>query len=157
MERFKLKVPPVVWFAFSLLLMWWFSRILPVLAFRFPGQGLLALGCAFTGISIAMSGVATFREAQTTVDPLSPEKAASLVRDGIYSHTRNPMYLGMTIVQVGYFFHLGSFASVFPVIGFVFVMTHLQIIPEERALGEIFGGEYEVYKNKVPRWLWLKI
>lgn len=116
-------------------------------------QELLALGCAFTGLTVALLGVATFRRAQTTVDPLTPQKAASLVRDGIYSHTRNPMYLGMTLVQVGWFFHLGSLVSLFPVLGFVVVMTHLQIIPEERALGEIFGGEYEVYKNDVPRWL----
>lgn len=153
MERLKLKVPPIIWCAFSLSLMWWLSARLPLLTFCFPKQDLLALGCVFTGFSVALSGVATFRKARTTVDPLAPQKAASLVRDGIYSHTRNPMYLAMTLVQIGWFLHLGSYVSVFPVLGFVLVMTQLQIVPEEKALGQIFGREYDLYRAEVPRWI----
>ncbi|MEO0364159.1 MAG: methyltransferase [Pseudomonadota bacterium] len=48
-----------------------------------------------TGIGVAATGVAQFRLNKTTVNPLQPEKASTLVTSGIYRITRNPMYLGL--------------------------------------------------------------
>jgi protein-S-isoprenylcysteine O-methyltransferase Ste14 len=58
----------------------------PTVALRVLG-GLLAI----FGIGVADAGVAAFRRARTTVDPRYPERASSLVADGVYRWTRNPM------------------------------------------------------------------
>ena len=152
MKSLRLRIPPLVWCLLSLSLMSWLAGIFPCRTFRIPAQGLFAVGFAFMGVTIALLGVANFRKSQTTVDPVHPHRTAHLVRDGVYRHTRNPMYLGMTLVQIGWFLHLGSLSSFLPIVGFVSVMTSLQIIPEEEALLEIFGEEYETYKAEVRRW-----
>lgn len=153
MRMFRLKVPPLVWCLLCLWLMWWLTRILPFGSFTLPGQPLLALGFGLAGLASAFFGVAGFRRAQTTVDPRSPGKTVSLVRGGIYSLTRNPMYLGMLFVQLGWFLQLGYLVAFLPVLAFLAIMTYLQIIPEEEALWELFGEEYETYRSEVPRWL----
>lgn len=53
------------------------------------------------GIAVAILGVKEFVAQQTTVNPLDPNRATSLVISGVYQLTRNPMYLGMLIVLLG--------------------------------------------------------
>lgn len=113
----------------------------------------LARGLVLAGFGVALSGVLSFRRHRTTVNPMNPERASSLVRLGIYRYTRNPMYLGMLLLLGGWFFHLQNLAAgVFPPF-YVAVLTELQIRPEERALTELFGEEYEGYLRATPRWL----
>src|SRR5678815_1380789 len=90
-------------------------------------------------------GVLAFRKASTTVDPRSPENTSQIVRSGIYRFTRNPMYLGMLIVLIAWMAWLSNVgAGVVPVL-FALYITRWQIVPEERALAQKFGAEYEAY------------
>ena len=66
-----------------------------------------ALALAALGAGVCLAGVASFRRARTTVNPLVPEQASSLVQAGIYRHTRNPMYLGFAILLVAWAALLG--------------------------------------------------
>jgi protein-S-isoprenylcysteine O-methyltransferase Ste14 len=68
------------------------------------------------------------------VNPLSPEKAKSLVDSGIFSVSRNPMYVGLLLISAGWALWLGSLANIAVIALFVFVITNLQIKPEEDAL-----------------------
>ncbi len=105
------------------------------------------------GIAVMSAGVLAFREANTTVDPRSPEDTSQIVGSGIYRFTRNPMYLGMLVVLIAWMAWLANVgAAVGPAL-FALYITRWQIVPEERVLREKFGVEYEAYRRSVRRWL----
>ena len=104
------------------------------------------------GFVILISAVRLFRNDKTTVNPLSPEQATKLVTNGIFKYSRNPMYLGMAFV-------LGSIAAFYNPIGgiilialFFVYITKFQIIPEERAMRDLFSDEFDRYIKVTRRW-----
>ena len=105
------------------------------------------------GTLCALMGIVAFRIKSTTVDPLNPDKASSLVTHGIYQYTRNPMYTGMAMVLLGGVIRIGSPLGVLAVLFFVWYLTQFQIKPEEEALRTLFKEEYENYCQKVRRWV----
>ncbi|MGH8122848.1 MAG: methyltransferase family protein, partial [Rudaea sp.] len=112
-----------------------------------------SLAIVLLGVACSAAGILSFRRARTTVDPTKPEQASSLVKTGIYRVTRNPMYLGLTLVLVAWAAFLSSAWALLGVAGFVLYMSRFQIAPEERALASLFASEYEAYKASVRRWL----
>lgn len=111
--------------------------------------GLLALA----GIYIIQIAGVSFRRARTTVRPDRPEISTSLITTEIYGITRNPIYLGMTLILLGWATFLLNLASFGIVLFFVAYIWRFQIVPEERALTLLFKNKYKSYKSKVPRWL----
>jgi protein-S-isoprenylcysteine O-methyltransferase Ste14 len=105
------------------------------------------------GVFFCAAGVVSFKLAKTTVDPLKPDAASSLVRSGIYRFSRNPMYVGFALLLIAWAAYLGYFLSLAGVIAFVFYMNRFQIVPEERALAAKFPAEFAEYRLKVRRWL----
>lgn len=94
-----------------------------------------------------------FRSRGTTVDPLRPERATSLVVSGPFTFTRNPMYVGMAGVLVSHAVLRGSLKALPPAAAFVLLIDRVQIPPEEAAMASLFGADYEAYRSRVPRWL----
>lgn len=90
---------------------------------------------------------------RTTVDPLHPEKASSLVTTGIYQYTRNPMYVGMAFVLIGGLIRIGNPLCLAGVLFFIWYLDRFQIRPEEEALKKQFGEEFEQYCERVGRWV----
>tara|TARA_B100000700_G_scaffold60889_1_gene66648 strand:- start:3968 stop:4414 length:447 start_codon:yes stop_codon:yes gene_type:complete len=142
--------PPLVTLVFALSI--YFSRgMFPAVEAQYSSYfGIFLL---LLGFFILISAVRLFRKDKTTVNPLSPEQATKLVTGGIFKHSRNPMYLGMGFV-------LGSMAVFFNVIGgiilislFCVYITKFQIIPEERAMSELFSEEFDRYVQKTRRWI----
>jgi protein-S-isoprenylcysteine O-methyltransferase Ste14 len=153
MPASRLKIPPVVTGLLLGGLMWAAARTAPDFGFMLPARRIGALLLALTGVGIALLGVISFRRARTTVNPLHPEAASTLVVSGVYRFTRNPMYLGLLLVLLGWaVFLANALAFVFPAI-YVPLMNRLQILPEERALAEKFGAGFADYKSQVRRWL----
>jgi protein-S-isoprenylcysteine O-methyltransferase Ste14 len=105
------------------------------------------------GVGLSVAGVRSFRRAQTTLNPTKPQEASSLVTTGIYRVTRNPMYLGLSLVLLAWTVFLSSAWALLGVAAFVLYINRLQIAPEERALSQLFGSEYTAYQAKVRRWL----
>ncbi|HWA11516.1 MAG TPA: isoprenylcysteine carboxylmethyltransferase family protein [Burkholderiales bacterium] len=108
---------------------------------------------AATGIAFDLLGLLAFRRARTTVNPLRPEKASSLVTGGIYRVTRNPMYVGMALVLLAWAAHLSALLPFAGIAAFVAYITRFQIRPEERALDALFGQSFADYAARVRRWL----
>ena len=147
------KVPPPIVALLLGALMWGFARISPSIQIEPMLRIAGALALVVLGIAVALSGAIAFRRSKTTTNPLKPTAASSLVVGGVYRHTRNPMYLGVAIVLVGWAVYL---AAPTPLLGppiFILFITRFQIIPEELALTEIFGQQFIAYKNAVRRWL----
>ena len=101
----------------------------------------------------SLAGVIEFRRARTTVDPTRPEHSSAIVSGGIYSLTRNPMYLGFLLILAAWAAWLGNLPACLALLAFVQYMNRFQIAPEERVLGARFGAPYEAYRQRVRRWL----
>jgi len=144
--------PPVVGIVFALGMLacarWW-----PTLAVRFPGQAPLAALALAAGLGVVGVAVAHFVRARTTVDPLHPAAASSLVTGGVFRVTRNPMYLGMALALAALAVWLGHAVAALLPLGFMLYITRFQIAPEERALRAHFGEEFDAYARRVRRWL----
>jgi protein-S-isoprenylcysteine O-methyltransferase Ste14 len=107
----------------------------------------------FMGLGVASAGVISFRQAKTTLNPTIPGSASSLVVSGVYRLTRNPMYLGLLLVLLGWGVFLSNALALVLIPAFVVYMNRFQISPEERALTSLFPQVFFAYKAKVRRWL----
>jgi protein-S-isoprenylcysteine O-methyltransferase Ste14 len=148
----ELKVPPVAVGVLTAGAMAAAARW-PQLEFTLPWRTPLALAIALAGVAVAAAGVVAFRRRRTTVDPRTPERASAIVEDGVYRISRNPMYVGMFAVLIGWALILSSWAGVAMLPAFVIYMNRFQILPEERALSDRFGDAYLDYTRRVRRWL----
>ena len=152
----KLKIPPPVYMLLMAVLMWLLDRVLPIIELiHTPWNKLGFLPIIFALFADGMSLMQFFRS-HTTVNPMHPEKAATLVTTGMYQITRNPMYVGLLLLLIGWAFLLGSFSPFFMLPVFIVVITSQQITPEEKSLEENFGQQYLDYK-KMVKTLVLKI
>jgi len=113
----------------------------------------LAIGLTLTGIFIAVLGILRFREKRTTVNPLRPEEASSLVTSGVFRFTRNPMYLGLALIAFGWGIYLGSIWALSGVIMLVLFINRFQVQPEERAMHKLFDQEFKDYCKRTRRWI----
>lgn len=146
----KRKILPPIWLILLLLLVFMADRWMPL--YKFP-VSLEALSASSTvvGLVIIFWPAASFARAKTGMVPFSD--ATSLVTGGLYRITRNPMYLGMTLILLGGALKLGTIGALLPVPLFPLVIQNRFIIPEERFLEETFGDEYRAYCQRVRRWL----
>mgnify|MGYP001812509865 CR=1 FL=1 len=153
MTTLETRFPPVALALTIGFLMWIADRSLPQFAFLLPIRGLLAVTSGAFGAVIGIAGVIEFRRAQTTVNPLRPYAAGSLVVTGVFAWTRNPMYLGLALGLLGWSLWLGNFAAVALLPVFVAYLSRFQIFPEEEVLERHFGTEFTEYRNRVRRWI----
>jgi protein-S-isoprenylcysteine O-methyltransferase Ste14 len=110
--------------------------------------GLPLLGA---GLLLFLSSLRTMRHAGTHVRPDKP--TSSLVVEGPYRFTRNPIYLGFTLFYGGITVFANSLPSAL-LLPFVLVVMRRGVIErEERYLERIFGEEYLRYKARVRRWV----
>ena len=107
----------------------------------------------FSGLSIVILSFYSFKKQKTTINPLNLKKSSSLVTCGLYKYTRNPMYLGMLLIILAASFSYNLYGGIFFSVIFVVFITTFQIIPEEKALKNMFGKLYIQYKNTTRRWL----
>jgi protein-S-isoprenylcysteine O-methyltransferase Ste14 len=149
----ELKIPPVALVLVFALLMWMSARHLGRMNFQIPFQRMLAWTMGILGMGICTLGILEFKRARTTVNPTKPQSTSSLVRSGIYRHTRNPMYLGFLFILAGWAIVMANVVAFAVLPGFVIYMNRFQIIPEERALTSIFGGEFKGYCSTARRWI----
>lgn len=153
MNRLENRIPPPLVAILIALLMGVAARLLPSVAIA-PGYRVVsAIAVLLLGLSVCLAGVWAFRRAQTTVNPLRPDRASALVDTGIYRYTRNPMYLGFSLVLVAWALALASPLTLLGIVAFVWYMNRLQIGPEERALSRLFGEPFSRYCQRVRRWI----
>ena len=102
---------------------------------------------------ILLDGAATrlFRRNDT---PMLPWQASrTLVTDGPYRFTRNPMYLGMVCLYIGIVIAFGLMWGLLWLPLVVLAVDRLVIAREEPYLERAFGDDYRRYKARVRRWL----
>ncbi len=152
LKSLETKIPPPMLTALFVFCMWVSDQYLPGSVLDEAVRLSMAIGLASFGALFSILGVVSFVKAKTTVNPLQPEKAGTLVTTGIYQYTRNPMYLGMLCVLLAWGMFLANGFSLVLAVLFVPVLNFLQIIPEEKAMELNFREHYTTYKAKVRRW-----
>lgn len=138
--------------------------ILPYLIVRSEhtdGSSALAapIGLVISGAVLWLSGltllIATVRMfiliGRGTIMPWDPTR--KLITGSLYGHVRNPMILGVLILQIGTASMFASTGVTALAVIFFVVNTVYFIISEEPGLEKRFGAEYAEYKRNVPRWL----
>lgn len=145
-------LPPPLLFAVPLIAGLWLNQrypLLPPTTSRVPqwlGMALIAAGAAH-----ALTSIMLFVTSRTTIIPHG--HASTFVQGGAYRWTRNPMYVGLTLVYVGTSVLM---TAVWPILFLLLPLMILDqaIIPmEERHLEQAFGADYVAYKSRVRRWL----
>ncbi|MCK5214038.1 MAG: isoprenylcysteine carboxylmethyltransferase family protein [Candidatus Omnitrophica bacterium] len=102
------------------------------------------------GLAMLLKGV-FFRMAARGFKKANSRQGQGLVMRGLYSYTRNPMYLGTFLIGAGFacivwpWWMLPIFAGLF------YMRFNVQVVKEEKHLRKFFGKEYEDYCDKVPR------
>ena len=110
------------------------------------GSVLFCLGAAIAGW-----GWMLFHKAGTTRVP--GQASTTLVTSGPYRLTRNPMYVGLAIAYLG---EAGILRHLWPVVLLPLIGAYLNwvVVPvEEARLHEVFGSEYDTYRERVRRWI----
>jgi protein-S-isoprenylcysteine O-methyltransferase Ste14 len=153
MRTLEHKIPPPIVAVIVGAAMWALSRISPALPLDSHLRFAVAVAFATFGMIVAGSGMLAFRRARTTINPIKVEEASSIVTSGVYRRTRNPMYVGLTLLLLGWTVFLATPWAVLGPVFFVLFITRFQIVPEERVLTSKFGREYTDYQDHVRRWL----
>jgi len=150
-DHAAVKIHPPVLLLIHMLGVYLLNRFLP-LPFTFPN----ILKCAgyalvFLGIGLAFSAASRFMQAHTTLDPHG--SVSTIVTNGIYHFTRNPIYLGFVCMLIGFPFIFESYWGLIMSPVFILLMNLLVIQHEEAYLEKKFGETYTSYKSRVRRWL----
>lgn len=153
MKVLENKIPPPLVGLLIGLGMWVLSTVTPVILLTNIVKSVLVIGFIVLGIFFDLAGIISFRKAKTTVNPLKPNTASSLVTSGIYQVTRNPMYVGFVAFLLAWASFLGSAWALILIPLYMLYIQRFQIAPEERALTALFKEEFTQYKARVRPWL----
>jgi protein-S-isoprenylcysteine O-methyltransferase Ste14 len=110
-------------------------------------------GSAVALAGLLLIGAARVWFARTGQSPVPWKPSPELIVQGIYRKTRNPVYVGMTLFQLGLGAALDNpWISAFALIGLIVVHV-IAIRPEERYLAQKFGESYLRYQKSVHRYI----
>lgn len=144
-----LGIPPT-YFYLSIILIVVFYFLFPEWnVIMFP-HNLVGLVLLVVGIWLIAASYLSFQKYGTTE---RFEKSKKLVTSGLYSFSRNPMYLGSVIFLFGLAVLFGNAISIFVPVLFFFVIDKIFIPYEEVKAGREFGKKYKNYRKRVRRWV----
>jgi len=147
----RIDIPPV-WLVGFALLAWIQGRYL-ALGLSLEGgltdllSGLLIGG----GILFAVLAIVEFRRHRTTVIP--HEIPSALVQSGIYTRSRNPIYVGDVLILIGLILRFDAVFSLILVPVFVWLLERRFILPEEDRLRRAFRADFARYERQTRRWI----
>ena len=146
-------IPPPLLYVLTFLAAVLIQKKIPIADTWFHRQSIKAAGFILlvAALFFLFRSLRQFFKTKNTVVLIKP--ASSLQTTGIYSITRNPMYLGLAIVYLAISCFIGNWWNIilFPVL--ILIVQEYIIKREEKYLEIEFGEQYDEYKRKVRRWL----
>jgi protein-S-isoprenylcysteine O-methyltransferase Ste14 len=133
----------VVWGIDSLILIFFRYSTVLVNVISFP----LLLLPSFASLGFGLYLVAKSHKAVFGEAPVQPK----LLDSGVYSWVRHPMYLGILLFCLAFFFASPSLLSIGILVVF-FIFYNKMAAYEEKSLTQILGEEYIAYQKRVPKW-----
>ena len=147
----KKRIPPPLIAMLCVLIIFLSKSIFPSFVFSYKLQ--LGIFVSAIGFLLLIISIKSFIDNKTTINPLNLKKSTYLVTSGVFRFSRNPMYLGMLLFLLGTAIILNIIGGLIISILFIFYMNFFQIIPEEKALQNLFGKNYRNYRKTVRRWI----
>lgn len=144
--------PPIIYlavFAAGIFL----QRIIPISKSFFKTRGSGIIGIVLIAISMVFGLAALERFFKTRNTVITVKPATSLQTGGIYSVTRNPMYVGVLFLYTGLTFLIGNWWNIILLPFLIWIIQGYVIHREEKYLMRRFGDDYKKYKTKVRRWI----
>jgi len=142
---------PPVYFIVALLVQFALHETVPI-------ARILGSPARYVGVAVASIGMAallvtarTFDRRGTAIKPF--KESSSLITDGLYRFSRNPIYLSMIVMLAGAALFLGTVSPYIVVAVFPGVIARRFIRHEEAMLESRFKEEFLQYKSRVRRWL----
>ncbi len=123
------------------------------LPLNLPTGARIVVGLALAVLGFTLGGFAFGLFRRTGQDPAPWKSTPEIVSTGIFRFTRNPMYVGMALVQAGIGLGLGNAWIVALVPVSLAVVYATAVRHEEAYLERKFGRSYLSYKASVRRWL----
>lgn len=117
-------------------------------ALRYALGGAIVAGAL---LGLGLWSVVIFRRSGQDENPWKP--TPRIVDHGPFRFTRNPMYLQMVLVCVGFAVLLANVWILLLTPLVAWLLQRLAILPEEAYLEREFGEPYRAYKRRVRRWL----
>ena len=141
---------PPIWLVIGLVAIFAGNEFLPLA--RYGGSFGWYLGgfSIVIGLVLLVHAGGMFKVAETDLVPF--KNVTTLVTGGVYRVTRNPMYLGMTLVLLGTAITVGCLSALLVPPIFMAIIEIRFIRPEEVMLRELFGEQFSDYCNNVRRW-----
>ncbi|HKW62929.1 MAG TPA: isoprenylcysteine carboxylmethyltransferase family protein [Candidatus Acidoferrum sp.] len=148
----KVRFPPPLVYLASILLGVAIRYALPL---PNPADGFIMRAA---GIAVILAGFWLIIEAwklfkRTGQDPKPWTPSPELLFGGPYRFTRNPMYVGLTCIQVGLGLALSNLWIALLAAFSLLTVHFIAVLPEEKYLAEKFGHSYTGYVIKVRRYL----
>ena len=133
----------------GLMIMFWLFAPL-YKPFSYP-YNLIGIALFLFGMGMAFLIAIQFKQVGTNIRAF--QKPDILVTNGLFSISRNPIYLGFVIALVGVALTLNNLSSLFVAAAYFVIADRWYIPSEETAMAEQFGDQYENYKQRTRRWL----
>jgi protein-S-isoprenylcysteine O-methyltransferase Ste14 len=144
-------LPPRL-FLLSIVFMVVLDRFVPIVDFvPFPVNLAAGFLLLVAGVGGSWRGSAMFARVRTNIHPFRDPQ--TMVTDGLFRISRNPMYLGFLVALIGVWLMLGSLTPLLVVIMFFLVIDTRFIPYEESRMRQVFGQAYEQYTRRTRRWL----
>jgi protein-S-isoprenylcysteine O-methyltransferase Ste14 len=124
---------------------------LPIVHLPLAWWNLVGLLPLALGVALNLRADDLFRRARTTVRPFA--ESSTLVTDGPFRLSRNPMYLGFALVLTGVAILLGSVTPFLVIPAFVILIDRRFIRVEEGMLASKFGAAWQAYCARTRRWI----
>lgn len=146
-----LDIPPV-WLAGFVLVAWLqASNATAGLSFGGPWAAFLGGLLVGGGLLLMALALAEFRRWKTT--PIPHHTPSALIQSGIFSRTRNPIYLGDALILAGLILRFDAVLSLPLIPIFVWVIEKRFIVAEEARMRREFRMDFARYEQKVRRWV----
>lgn len=121
----------------------------PYFLFDFPNSW-VGYGFQVIGIGLIIWSAWWFFSKKTTIEP--HHSATTLLVEGPFKISRNPIYIGLILICFGSVFNMGNTLGFIPFFALIWVLHKRFVIPEEQGLLETFGKEAEDYIAATNRW-----
>ncbi len=145
------KIMPPTWVLIAMFTMLALHFLMPLAWIIPPFWNLTGLILIASGLILNLSADKAFHQVHTTVKPF--EESSSLVTNGVFRISRNPMYLGFALILTGIAILLRTLSPYLVVFASVAFIDKTFVRVEEQMLAEKFGASWKQYQLTTRRWL----
>jgi protein-S-isoprenylcysteine O-methyltransferase Ste14 len=141
-------IPPT-WLALHIAVAALLARVSPAL----PGSAGPVVGklCVVAGILLMGAAIVTMTRHRTTVIPRRDPSA--LVTSGVFSVSRNPIYLADALILLGAILWLDAVLALPLLASFIWLIQSRFILDEEARLTMAFGPSFDLWAARTRRWI----